>query len=253
MCSSLNRKSIVITGASGGIGKVLVQRCAEQNAMIGACYLNSEDKLNSLAGAFPGQITPVQVDIRSADEISKKIGGYLNEVGRCDVLINCAGIGGMPQFLIHGGQEIIREVIAVNLLGTIQVSQLVLQHMVRQRSGVILNISSVSSVQPTAGVTAYAASKGGVEAFTRAAALEYARRGIRIHCLRLGPVRTKMTESLPAGARDEIARQMPNGALMEPEEVAESILHCLNPQFEAISGETINLDGGYLVEHAVAP
>jgi NAD(P)-dependent dehydrogenase (short-subunit alcohol dehydrogenase family) len=248
----LKGKNIVITGASGGIGFWLARRCLEQGANVGGCYYKSGDRLLPLLEEYPTSFETLKFNVGSAVSVLRGLGSYLDRVSSCDYLFHCAGMGGKPQYLIHGDPSIARHLIEVNLLGSLLVSQLVLKLMVRQRSGTIVNIGSIASCAPTPGVSAYAAAKGGIESLTRSIAVEYGRRGILAYCLRLGPVNTGMIESLPNDAKVELARRMPGGLLLEPNSVAAEILEGLRGSFPGVpNGETVDFGGGYL--HVATP
>lgn len=240
-------KNVVITGASGGIGYWLTKHCLEQGAKVGGCYYKSIDRLLPLLEEYPENFEAVRFNVGSATSVRRGLGSYLDRVASCDFLFHCAGLGGKPQYLIHGDPSVARHVIEVNLMGSVLVAQTVLKTMVRQRSGTIVNIGSIASSSPTPGVSAYAAAKGGIESLTRSVAVEYGRRGVRAYCLRLGPVNTGMIESLPVDAKIELARRMPDGQLLEPNSVATQILESLHGHFPGVpNGETIDFGGGYL-------
>ena len=247
--TNLLGKNVIITGASGGIGFWLAKQCLELGAKVGGCYYKSIERLVPLLEEYPETFKALKFNVGSADSVSRGLGSYLDQVSGCDFLFHCAGLGGKPQYLIHGDPSVARHVIEVNLMGSVLVAQIVLKTMVRQRSGTIVNIGSIASISPTPGVSAYAAAKGGIESLTRSIAVEYGRRGIRAYCLRLGPVNTGMIKSLPLDAKIELARRMPDGQLLEPSSVATQILQSLHQNFPGVpNGETVDFGGGYFSE-----
>jgi 3-oxoacyl-[acyl-carrier protein] reductase len=142
--------------------------------------------------------------------------------------------------------ERIREQLDVNLLGPILCVQAALGVFLEQRSGVILNISSVAAIRPARGQAVYAASKGGLESLTRALAVEYARKGIRVHGIRPGPVDTRMMESTAALAEAEVISRIPLGRLGRPEEIADLAVFLLSDRATFVTGSIHTIDGGYL-------
>lgn len=250
VANRMQGKKIVITGASGGIGFWIAKSCLEEGAKVGACYLRSKDRLLSLVEKYPCGLETLRFNVCSVNSVKKVLGDYLERIKGCDILVHCAGVGGKPQFLVNGDPSLAKQIFAVNLMGCFHVMQQAIKCMMRQKNGKIVNIGSISSVAPTPGVSAYAASKGGVEALTRSIAVEYGRRGIFACCLRLGPVNTGMIHSLPIEAKNELAKRMPNGEMISPDLVASKVLELLQMNFTSeLNGQTIDLSGGFVMDN----
>ena len=141
----------------------------------------------------------------------------------------------------------IANILAANLNGTIFCTQIALQSMLRQRAGVIINISSTSAERPNSGLSVYGDAKGGIESFTKAVALEYAPKGIRALCVRPGPFETDMLKSSMQLAADEIVAKSPMGRIGSPEELAEFVVFLLGDKATYLTGSIHTVDGGYLI------
>ena len=228
----LEGKTIVVTGAGRGIGRAIALACLKAGAPVG---------VNVRTGEVPPGALRLAFDVRKPDEVQRAV----DSLDRIDGWVNNAAVN-RPGLLVSSDPEQIREQIDTNLWGPILCAKTVLPVMLRQRAGVILNISSVSAVRPSQGQAVYAATKGGVESLTRALAREYGRKGIRVHGIRPGPIDTEMIQSSMAMAQDEILARIPLNRLGKPEEVAELAVYLLSDRAGFISGSIHTIDGGYL-------
>ncbi|MDP6358623.1 MAG: SDR family oxidoreductase [Planctomycetota bacterium] len=245
----LESKKILITGASRGIGRAIALACARERAAVGISYRDSEDQAKSLqkeiASRYETEAMLLPFDVRDPVAAGKAVDFFSGESDRIDGLVNCAGIF-RPGLLVSLPPGEIEEQIAVNLLGAIHCAQAALPSMIQQRSGVILNVSSVAAIRPNRGQAVYAASKGALESLTRALAVEYARKGIRFLCLRPGPVDTDMMAGTKVLGEEEILARTPLRRLGKPEEIADLAVYLLSEKAEYITGSTHTIDGGYL-------
>jgi 3-oxoacyl-[acyl-carrier protein] reductase len=241
----LEGKNIVVTGAGRGIGRAIAAACAGAGATVGVNYLTSEAGARSLQKEFAERIVLLPFDVRNATAVHEAVARFHERTGRIDGWVNNAGVN-RPDLLISADPERIREQIDTNLMGPILCARAVLPILMAQRSGVLLNVSSVAAVRPSQGQSVYAATKGGVESLTRALAREYGRKGIRVHGIRPGPIDTAMIGGTRAVAEEEILSRIPLHRLGRPEEVAELVVYLLSDRAGFISGSIHTIDGGYL-------
>lgn len=241
----LEGKKIVVTGASRGIGRAIALACARAGAVVGLNYRASEESARALEKAHLNRFILLPFDVRDGEAVSAAVARFRERAGRIDGWVNNAGIN-LPDLLLSASPQKIREQIDVNLAGPILCAQAVLPVMLEQHSGVILNMSSVAATRPSRGQAVYAATKGGVEALTRALAVEYGRKGIRVHAIRPGPIETEMLESTQAWAADEILARVPLHRLGRPEEVADLAVYLLSDKAGFITGSVHTIDGGYV-------
>ena len=229
---------MLVTGGAGFVGSWIARAIARDVPSSRVVALDNlsrrgvELNVNVLRDAG---VRFVHGDVRNADDVD-------GAVQHCDLIVDCsaetsasAGYDGSPQ-----------PVIETNLLGPILCARAVLPDMMRQKGGVILNVSSVSAVRPSQGQSVYAATKGGVESLTRALAREYGRKGIRVHGIRPGPIDTSMIQGTLALAEEEVLSRIPLQRLGRPEEVAELATYLLSDRAAYVSGSIHTIDGGYL-------
>lgn len=231
------RLRVLITGASRGIGRAIAIECAKRGSIVGANFCHSSAAAESLEALFPNNIRSLQFNVQDFDAVHKAFNSFIDDEGAIDVLVNNAGIGARPQFLVKASKEVIDEIIGVNLLGTIYCTHAALPSMMKARCGQIINVSSIAAIDPTDGITAYAASKSGGEGLAVAVAKEYVRRGIRSCAVRLGLVRTDMTKDLISYAQSS---GITVNAL-EPDIIATAIADIIFGRVSYHNGQIIDL------------
>ncbi len=245
----LEGKRVLVTGASRGIGRAIARACAREGAIVGVNYHSSEKAARELCEEIEREEKRsahlVQFDVSSPDTVEKGVGRFCEVAGGIDVLVNNAGRfeGGL---LATMPVKAIQRTMSVNLAGAIYCARAALPFFLQQRSGVILNLGSVSSSRPNQGQSVYVATKCALEGFTRALAVEYARKNIRVLCLCPGPVNTDMMAATRALAGDRVENRIPLGRLGTPEEVARFAVNLLSDQMSFATGSIYPFDGGYL-------
>ena len=216
------KKPALVTGGSRALGRALCRHLAAAGAPVAFTYTRDE----------PGVAATLQV-IQAA--------GAEGRAFRVSVLDAAA-----PTAMVRELEEAWGRVVDVNLLGPILCARAVLPVMLEQKAGVIVNVGSVAAERPFRGQAVYAATKGGLESFTRALAAEYGRKGIRAHCVRPGPIETRMLEPSRALGEDEMLTRTPLRRLGRPDEVAELALYLLGDKAAFMTGSVHTIDGGYL-------
>jgi len=235
-------KCVLVTGATGGIGFAISKLLHESGAMV---YLTDIDheRGESLAGSLGARARFVQLDV--TDEASwSSAAALLEDAGdRLTTLVNCAGAA-LRRRLADTSVDDFRRIVELNLVGTFLGVRLAARHMVDD--GAIINISSVNGVLPTAGLGAYVASKSGVSALTRVAALELATRGITVNAVCPGSIDTAITSSADFADTDWDAylKTIPVGRRGAPVEVAQAVLYLASDESRYVTGTDLVIDGG---------
>ena len=238
----LKNKKIIITGATGGIGNSIVEKLSESGAKILASGTRNE-KLNELKSKFK-DIEILQFDISQSDKIdefienaTKKLGGNL------DCIINNAGIT-QDNLAIRMTYEEWKKVININLDSTFLLSKFAIKKMLKNKSGKIINITSVVGHTGNLGQVNYTASKAGIIAMSKSLAIEYAKKNININCISPGFIKTAMTDKIDEKYKEIIISKIPSARLGEPEDIANAVLFLASDQSDYINGETLHVNGG---------
>lgn len=248
----LRGKIILVSGASGGIGSSIAVECAREGAQVWLGYYRNSagaEKVQTLISDQSREASAAQkVVLNVSDSASCKQGvqAILEKEGRIDALISCAGVHREGPLLGLSDLDVESQ-LDVNLKGSIFLSREVLNPMVRQRSGSIVFLGSVSAHRMTRGHAVYSATKAGLEGFTRALASEVAKRSIRVNCLLPGPVPSSMLQKSVDQTGDDPAARVPLGRLIQAQEVARMTVFLASDQSSAVTGASIPVDGGYLL------
>lgn len=241
---NLTGKKFLVTGGSRGIGHGIVATLAGHGAQVAFTYTSrpeaAEDVLKSLPGSGHFHLA---MDVRSSESVQAGVNQALEKLGGLDGLVNNAGIT-KDQLLIRMGEEDLKDVIETNLLGAIYCSKAVLKSMMKQRSGSIVNLSSVVAQMGNPGQANYVASKAGLEGFTRSLALEVASRHIRVNAVAPGFIETDMTKKLSEDQKQAIVQNIPLGTLGQPEDVAHAVAYLLSDMSHYITGQVLQVNGG---------
>lgn len=237
----LKGKNVLVTGSSRGIGAAIAMKFAENGANV---ILNARHKPDDLIQEIEKlgvHVYFVQADVSNLDDV-KHLMQWLDEKElQVDILINNAGIN-RDKLLIGMHDNEFNDVINVNLIGTYRITQPIFKRMLKQRSGVIINMASVVGEHGNIGQANYAASKGGVIGFTKAVAQEGALRGVRCNAIAPGMIASAMTAAIDEKRQKEIKERIPLKRLGTPEEVAQTAIFLA--QNDYLTGEIINVDGG---------
>jgi len=246
------RRTALITGASRGIGKAIALELAEKGCDIGINYLpDTEDKNLKDAEAVKKEIEVLgrkalllAADVSDEKQVARMAQEYIAWFKRIDILINNAGVL-MDKTLKKMDPQTWNKVIAVNLGSVYNCCHAVIDHMIEQNSGRIINISSVVAFTGNFGQTNYAAGKAGVVGFTKSLAREVALKGITVNAIAPGIIDTDMMSSVPAVHREELIKKIPMGKMGSPKDIAHTAAFIAGDEAGYITGQVFHVNGGY--------
>ncbi len=240
----LSGKKIFVTGGSRGIGAAIVKTLAEQNAQVAFTYTgNEEASLNIIKTLHGAGHFCLKLDISNEESVESCVAEVLQKWTTVDGVVNNAGIT-KDQLLLRMKSEDFLNVIQTNLTGTFFVTKAFSKSMLKARTGTFVNISSVIGALGNAGQSNYAASKGGLEAFTRSVALEFASRGIRANCVAPGYIKSDMTAALSNEQLKAISEKIPLSRPGDASEIASVVAFLLSDAASYITGQTLHVNGG---------
>lgn len=242
----LKEKIAVVTGASRGIGKAIAKKLAKHGATVVINYNGSEAKAQEVAEEIMqtgGKVEIVQCNVADYAACDEFIKSVIEKYGKIDILVNNAGIT-RDGLLMRMSEEDFTDVIDINLKGTFNCMRFASRQMMKQRSGRIVNMSSVVGVCGNAGQVNYAASKAGVIGMTKSAAKELASRGITVNAIAPGFIETDMTSVLSEKVKEEAAKQIPLGCFGKDEDIAEAVAFLVSDGAKYITGQVLHVDGG---------
>ncbi len=238
----------IVTGASRGIGREIALLLAAEGAQVAVNYASSStaaDQVVAEIAAMGSQAIALQADVSKADQVDALIAAVTEKWGRVDILVNNAGIT-RDTLLLRMKPEDWQAVIDLNLTGVFLCTRAVSKIMLKQRSGRIINITSVAGQMGNPGQANYSAAKAGVIGFTKTVAKELASRGVTVNAVAPGFIETDMTSSL--GNQEEILKFIPLGRYGKPEEVAGLVRFlAADPAAAYITGQVMNVDGGMVM------
>ena len=245
----LEGKIALVTGASRGIGRQIAKTLAAKGAFVIVNYNGSAAKAEEVVKeiqAAGGNGQAVQCNVSDFESCKEMLDAVVKEHGRLDILVNNAGIT-RDNLLMKMSEEDFDAVIQTNLKGVFNCTRHIARQMLKQKSGRIINISSVSGVLGNAGQANYAASKAGVIGLTKTAAREVASRGITVNAVAPGFIETDMTEVLPEKIKEASAAQIPLGKFGKAEDVANAVAFLASEDAGYITGQVLHVDGGMVM------
>ena len=240
--SDLKGKNIIVTGASGGIGNSIIEKLNENGVNILASGTRIE-KLDELKNKFRN-IKILKFDISQTDKIEEFVNVATKELGgSLDGIINNAGVA-QDNLAIRMSLQEWQKVIDINLTSTFLISKYAIKKMLKNKSGRIINITSVVGHTGNLGQANYTASKAGIIAMSKSLAIEYAKKNININCISPGFIKTAMTDKLDDKFKEAIISKIPSARLGDPDDIANAVLFLCSKQSNYINGETLHVNGG---------
>ncbi len=245
----LRGKTALVTGAGRGIGRTIALRLAECGADVAVVDLNRESVAEVAAEIrnMGQRALELSGNVTVADEVNDFVKKAADEFGRIDILVNNAGIT-RDTLLLRMKEEDWDAVLNVNLKGTFLCTKAVSRIMMKQRYGRIVSISSVIGLMGNAGQANYGASKAGIIGFSKSVARELGSRGITCNAVAPGFIETQMTDALPEDMKKELINQIPLGRIGNPQDVADAVLFLASDAASYITGQTIAVDGGMVMQ-----
>lgn len=245
----LRDKIAVVTGASRGIGRAIAIELAQQGATVVINYNGSKVRAKEVLDTIEaqgGHGMIYQCNVSEFAECEQFFQDVIQAYGRIDILVNNAGIT-RDGLIMRMSEMDYDQVMDTNLKGTFQCMRFVTRQMMKQRTGRIINISSVSGVLGNAGQANYSASKAGVIGLTKAVAREVASRGITVNAIAPGFIETEMTETLNDSVKEMAIKQIPLGAFGQVEDIAYMVTYLSSDKAKYITGQVIHVDGGMAI------
>ena len=238
---NLKNKKVIITGATGGIGKSLVKKFSNAGANVLATG-TKEEKLDYLKKEFTNVETE-KFNLGEHSKIESFIESASTKLGGLDVLINNAGMN-LDSLTIRLSEENWKKVLDINLTSTFLMCKFAIKKMIKNKSGKIVNITSIVGHTGNFGQTNYSASKAGIVAFSKSMALEHAKKNININCVSPGFIKTEMTDKIPEEYKKMLISKIPAGDLGTGDDVSNCVAFLASDMANYINGETIHVNGG---------
>jgi len=248
--SGLRDQAVIVTGGSRGIGRAIVELFAAEGANVTFFFRQDATAAADVVATATHEgyhVTAEQVDVRNAEACAAAVERVAERCGRIDVLVNNSGVA-RDNILAMLDEDDVRAVLETNVGGIFNVARAVIPHMVSRRAGKIINVSSVSGEKGGRGQTNYAASKGAVNALTRALAVELAPRRITVNAVAPGVIETDMSRDLRERAGDEVKSRILLRRFGTPAEVAAAVVFLASRYADYITGQIVSVDGGFKME-----
>ena len=236
----------IVTGASRGIGRACALALAKQGYDVAVNYVSNEEAAKRVMEEVQGfgvRALTVRADTSDLPAVKDMFRTVVRELGGVDVLVNNAGVVD-DRFLLMLTEDSLNRSLDINIKGYFHCAQQAALKMMRKKSGIIVNVSSVSSVMAIPGQSVYSATKGAVNALTATLAKELAPYGIRVNAVAPGFVETEMLDHIPQEQKESYLKAVPMGRFATPQEVADAVCTLCRPELSYLTGQTLILDGG---------
>ncbi|MFT3984169.1 MAG: 3-oxoacyl-[acyl-carrier-protein] reductase [Lachnospiraceae bacterium] len=245
----LTGKIALVTGAGRGIGRQIAKTLAGAGAYVYVNYCGSREQAEEAVREIEeagGSAQSICCDVADFEAVGRMLKQVMEEQGRLDILVNNAGIT-KDNLLMKMSEEEFDRVLATNLKGAFHTIRHASRYLIKQRSGKIVNISSVSGVLGNAGQANYSASKAGIIGLTKSAARELAVRGINVNAVAPGYINTEMTACLSDTVKERTLSQIPLGRMGSTLDIANAVLFLVSEQAAYMTGQVLNVDGGMAI------
>jgi len=246
----LKDKSSIVTGAARGIGYAIARKFMKEGARVAIVDIDAEEgaaAAERLRAEIGGEAIFIEADVSIESDVRRFVEKSLKAFGRIDVLVNNAGIH-MAEPTVKVNLRDWKRILDVNLTGVFLCSREVVKHMIKRKTGTIINIASIDGIIALPERAAYCVSKAGVIQLTKVLAVEWAKYGIRVNAIAPGYTKTEMVKSLiERGVVDEerVNRRSPMGRMASPSEIANAALYLASEESSYVTGETLIVDGGW--------
>lgn len=247
MRKKLEGRVVLVTGASRGIGAAIAKACAEEGARVVVNYARSADAASDVVRGIEkagGEALLQRADVGDSEAVNGMVDAILEKWGALDVLVNNAGVTRDNLLAVMADEEW-DDVLRTNAGGVFRLCRAVARPMMARKRGRIVNVSSVAGTKGGKGQTNYAASKGAIEAFTRALAVELAPKGITVNAVSPGVIVTEMSQFVREAAGDEVLSKILLRRYGNPEDVARAVVFLASEDAAYITGVTLPVDGGF--------
>ncbi len=246
MSGRLDGKVVLVTGGSRGIGRAIASSLATEGATVVLAARDAGRLSEAVEGitSAGGRAESVSIDVADRSSVKAATARVLETHGRIDGLVNNAGVT-RDNLVLRMKDEDWQAVLATNLTGVFLCTQAVLRPMIKQRSGRIVNVTSVVGLMGNAGQANYAASKAGVVGFTKSVAREVASRGITVNAVAPGFIETDMTATMTDKAKEAVTAAIPIGRVERPEDISGAVTYLVSDDAAYITGQVLGVDGGF--------